>query len=73
MLMYQEVSEGYFLKTSSPFPDFSCRPFLKKLGFHFLETLKCCRAKQKKKNPKPIKIMKLEMEVCFTAYRTMSK
>lgn len=53
MLMYQEVSEGYFLKTSSPFPDFSCRPFLKKLGFHFLETLKCCRAKQK--NPQTYK------------------
>lgn len=30
MLKYKEVSEGYFLKTSSPFPDFSCKPFLKK-------------------------------------------
>lgn len=65
MLRYQEVSGGYFLKASSPFPDFSFGPVFAKLGFHFLETLECCRAETKQK---PIKIMKLDMGAYFTAH-----
>lgn len=41
-----------------------------KVGFHFLETLECCRAETKQK---PIKIMKLETGAYFTAHWTMSK
>lgn len=69
-LKYQDVSGGYFLRASSPFPDFSSRPVSEKLGLHFLRTLECCRA-QTKQNP--TKIMKLEMGAYFTAHWTTSK
>lgn len=48
-LNYQEVSGVYFLKTSSPFPDFSFKSVFEKLGFHFLEPLEYCRAETKTK------------------------
>lgn len=47
-LNYQEVSGVYFLKTSSPFPDFSFKSVFEKLGSHFLKTLQYSGQKQNK-------------------------